>query len=431
MHMRPFQIIALVIFAVLAGGGLYLFATFKGVSGSKSLGEVTIWGTLPAGAMQTTLDDLKRSQQQYAKVIYQERSPVTFDRDFSDALASGSGPDLVVISQEQLLTNQNKLQLIPFSSIPERTYRDSYVSICELFLTKDGAYGIPFVVDPLVLYYNRARLSTVGYAGPPSTWEEVLGQTSSLTQKNAGVITKSAIALGTYENIPNARAILSLLLLQSGTAITQNSPSGLTSVLRKGETVSGVAPAESAINFYTQFADPAKVVYTWNRALPSALTDFMSGDSALYIGYASEYPFMKGANPNLDFDITAIPSPQTASGRVDYARAYVFSIPRNAKNPSASYQVASALAASSQVPVFAKAASMAPALRSLVNSRTDDPNATVYYPLALIAKGWLSPASAVTDQIFADMINTVISGRGTVTQAVKNADDALVSALGR
>ena len=431
MHMRPFQIGALVIFALLAAGGLYLFATYSGVSGSKSVGEIRIWGTLPASAMEITLQDLKRSKQEYAKVSYSEYSAGTFEASLSNALASGSGPDLVLISQEQLLANRSKLQIIPFSSIPERTYRDSYVSICELFLTKEGTFGIPLVVDPLVLYYNRTQLSTAGYAAPPITWEEVLGITPSLTQKNGVAINKSAIALGTYENIPNAPGIISLLLLQSGTVITENTTTGLTSVLRKGATLTGVSPAESAISFYTQFADSAKVVYTWNRALPRAQSAFLAGDTALYVGYASEYRFLKDANPNLDLDMTAVPSPQTATGRVDYARAYVFSIPRNAKNATASYQVASALASASQVPVFSSASGMAPALRSLVSARTDDANASVYYPLALISKGWLSPAPAVTEQIFADMINTVISGRGTVTQAVKSADDALVSALSR
>ena len=432
MKMRPFQIISLAIFGILAVGGLYFFSTYKGISGSNSIGAITLWGTLPAGSMQATLEDLKRTHQEYSKVVYVERSAETFETDLSDALASGGGPDLVLISQEQLLANRNKLQIIPYSSIPERTFRDSYVSMFELFLTQTGTYGIPFAVDPLVLYYNRSVLSTAGYSQPPATWEQLLGMAPTLTQKTASTIKKSAIALGTYENISNARAIVSLLLLQSGTPITQPSTSGFASALTKGgATTAGVSPATSAITFYTQFADPAKVVYSWNRSLPGAQEVFLAGDSAFYIGFASEYSFLKGANPNLDFDMTAIPAPQTATEHVDYAHAYVFALPRAVKNVTGAYQVASALASPTQSTIFSQSAGMSPALRSLVSARTNDVNAAVYNPLTLISKGWLSPAPSVTDTIFADMINTVVSGRGTVSDALRSADSAIGAALNR
>lgn len=178
--MRPFQIISLVVFAVLAAGGLYLFATFKGAGSSNSVGDITVWGTLPASAIQPSIDTLKQAHQEYAKVTYIMHGEESFESDLSDALASGSGPDIVLISQEQLLAERTKLSIIPFSTIPERTYKDSYVSICELFLTPTGTYGIPLLVDPLVLYYNRETISKAGYAQPPAIWEEVLGATPSL-----------------------------------------------------------------------------------------------------------------------------------------------------------------------------------------------------------------------------------------------------------
>jgi ABC-type glycerol-3-phosphate transport system substrate-binding protein len=245
-------------------------------------------------------------------------------------------------------------------------------------------------------------------------------------------VTKSAIALGGYENITNARAIISLLLLQSGSTISESSATGVRSTLTKNTSAGGgVSPGQSAITFYTQFADPAKVVYTWNRSLPQARDSFVAGDTTFYIGYASEYALLKASNPNLDFDMAAIPTPQTASTRIDYARVYAFAIPKTAKNAPASYQVAAALANQTSVALAAHALGVSPALRSMVSARTDDANAAVYNPLTLIAKGWLSPAPGVTDRIFADMINNVISGRENVQQALKAADDSLGSAVAR
>ncbi len=429
-QMRPFQIAVLVVFAILGAAGLYFFATFKGINGSNNVGQLTIWGTLPQTAMTSTLDELKQTHQEYSKVQYVERPADSFDADVADALASGTGPDVIIITEEQLLTERAKLTLIPFKTIPERTYKDSYISIGELFLTTDGTYGIPFLVDPLVLYYNRTSLSKAGYAEPPRTWEEVLGATPALTQKSGSTIAKSAIALGTYENNRNARAIVSLLLLQSGNSVSVNGSRGMESTLM-GNASQGTSPAESAINFYTQFADPAKIVYSFNRGLPEARKTFIAGDTAMYIGFASEYSFLKASNPNLDFDMTAIPAPQTASSRVDYAHVYALAIPKNAKNQTGSYTVASALASESVVKTAAARTGIAPALRSLLSSRTDSANADVYYPLTLISKAWLSPAPAVTDRIFAGMITNVISGSLSVKEALQQADDSLNAALAR
>jgi multiple sugar transport system substrate-binding protein len=430
-QMRPFQIAILAVFAILAIGGLYFFATFKGISGSNNVGALTIWGTLPQTAMTPTLEELKQTHQEYSKVQYIERPADTFDVDLADALASGTGPDVIIITEEQLLTERSKLTLIPFKTIPERTFKDSYISIGELFLTADGTYGIPFLVDPLVLYYNRTSLSKAGYAQAPRTWEEVLGATPALTQKNGSTISKSAIALGTYDNNRNARAIISLLLLQSGNSVSANGSRGIESTLMGTSQGTGASPAESAINFYTQFADPAKIVYSYNRGLQDARKTFIAGDTAMYIGFASEYAFLKASNPNLDFDMTAIPAPQTASSRVDYAHVYALAIPKNAKNQTGSYLVASALAGESVVRSAAARIGIAPALRSLLSSRTDSANADVYYPLTLISKAWLSPAPAVTDRIFAGMITNVISGSLSVKEALQNADDSLNAALAR
>lgn len=429
--MRPFQIAILAVFAILAIGGLYFFATFKGISGSNNVGALTIWGTLPQTAMTPTLEELKQTHQEYSKVQYIEHPADTFDVDLADALASGTGPDVIIITEEQLLTERSKLTLIPFKTIPERTFKDSYISIGELFLTADGTYGIPFLVDPLVLYYNRTSLSKAGYAQAPRTWEEVLGATPALTQKNGSTISKSAIALGTYDNNRNARAIISLLLLQSGNSVSANGSRGIESTLMGTSQGTGASPAESAINFYTQFADPAKIVYSYNRGLQDARKTFIAGDTAMYIGFASEYAFLKASNPNLDFDMTAIPAPQTASSRVDYAHVYALAIPKNAKNQTGSYLIASALAGESVVRSAAARIGIAPALRSLLSSRTDSANADVYYPLTLISKAWLSPAPAVTDRIFAGMITNVISGSLSVKEALQNADDSLNAALAR
>jgi len=428
--MKPFQIIVLSVFAVLAVGGLFLFATFKGFSGGPPVGAVVIWGTLPSAKMQAVITNLKQSYKQYGQVSYVERPASTFDRDVADAIASGSGPDLIVTTQEQVTGERSKLSIIPSSTIPDRTFRDSYLPIDNLFLTSGGTYAVPFLVDPLVLYYNRDILQGANIAQPPTSWEAVVGLAPTLTKKSdASIITRSALPIGTYDNVENARAILSLLFLQSGTPITIQNAQGIKSNLGGGGGTYGSTPAESALSFYTQFADPAKLVYSWNRSLGDARQSFVAGDAAFYIGFASEQKLLAASNPNLNFDMAAIPQPQTVKTPVDYAVAYAFAIPKASHNPGDAYKTAAVLAGANLAPTSAAIFGMAPSLRSQLTPQTNDVFAPVFYPLALISQGWLSPAPSVTDGIFADMINGIVSGRQTIQEALVSSDQALNASL--
>jgi len=429
--MRPFQIIMMVVFGLLAVVGLFLFANYSGFNGGQRVvGSVTIWGTVPQEPMRNALRDLIDRHKEYGNVKYVGKNPATFDAELAEALASGTGPDLLILSQEQLLAHTNKIITIPYSSISERTFKDSYVPIFDLFLSEEGTYGIPFAVDPLVLFYNAPMLETVGVAEAPRTWEAVTGLSALLTKKSPDQsVTKSLIALGEYDNVTNARAIVSLLLLQSGSTVTGETSNGLRSTLASAGGTFGMSPAESAMNFYTQFANPTKTVYSWNRAMRESRQAFTTGDVALYLGFASELSILKAGNPNLTFDMAAVPQPQTADFRTTYGLAYAFTIPKASKNSSGAYDVATTLAGKGMAPTAAIRLGMAPALRSALTPPKDHYYAPVFYPEALIAKGWLSPAPSSTDSIFSTMISDITTGRRNVRDALYVADQALDAAI--
>lgn len=428
--MKPFQVIILVAFGFLALAGLFVFATSKGLGGgSQEVGTVLIWGTLPQDAMDAALIELTYDPR-YDGVSYEEVDEGSFSSALASAIAEGRGPDLLLISQEFLLAERAKIEIIPFETIPERSFVDAYVPMAELLLTPEGAYGVPFLVDPLVLYYDTNALLSAGVGGAPATWDGVtaLAERLSRVSENRQVVLESAIPFGDYANVANARAILSLLLFQAGTPITSVRDTGVLSALKAG-TQSGTVFAESALAFYTQFANPAKSVYSWNRALPLSTAAFISGQLALYPGFASERAYLSAANPNLTFDMARIPQTSTSDTRMTYANLYSFSVPRVSMNPVGAIEVAFALAAQGPATVAADALGVAPALRSLLTAPPIDRYATIYNAEALISRGWLSPSPAVTDSIFASMISSITSGRSEVDEAVRTADDSLEASL--
>ncbi len=430
--MRPFQIILLAVFGVFAVIGLVVFSTFSGFGNtSGAVGTVVIWGPLPKDAVNNAIDKLKQGHKEFANISYMEKRADTFDADLANALASGTGPDLVIINQEQLLTEEPKMEVIPFSSIPQRTFLDTYLALDQIYLNSSGTYAVPLVVDPLVLYYNRAILSSVGVATAPTTWEAVTGLVPLITKVSGNqVISRSTVAFGGYANVTNARAVLSLLLLQAGSAITQTTNQGVRSVLgAQSTTNTGTTPAQAAVNFYTQFANPAKTVYSWNPALILSRQAFISGDLAFYIGYASEEPGLEAANPNLDFDMTGVPQSGVSSARKTYGLGYAFAIPKVAANKSGAYSTAMGLTSADVLPSFALGLSMAPAKRALLTTNPANQYSAVYYPEALNAVGWLSPAPDAVDHVFAVMINNITTGRYDAPQALTAADQSLNAAF--
>lgn len=425
---RPVRVVILGAFVFLAILGLIIFANFDGFdSGQDEVGSVSIWGVLPERAVNAQLASLKDADRAFVGVSYEEMPLATFGEDLAEALAIGQGPDMVLISQELLASEQNKLAVIPFDSIPQRDYLDSFVPITELYLTSAGTYGVPTAVDPLVMYYNRAHFAGAGIPQPPTTWEAVTGMGDRITQRQGGTITRSLLAFGEYENVPNARAILSLLLMQAGSPITQVTNGRLESAITRSS--SSGNPVESALSFYTQFADPAKTAYSWNRAMPDARQAFLAGDLAIYFGYASEAASLRAGNPNLDFDMAPVPQPQSATSRITYARAYAFAIPKTSQNPSGALLAAEALAEPVHAYEGAQALGMAPAARSALRPRPEDRFQPVFYPEALIARGWLSPSPEDTDAVFGAMIRDITTGRRSVGQALFSADQALNAAL--
>jgi ABC-type glycerol-3-phosphate transport system substrate-binding protein len=216
--------------------------------------------------------------------------------------------------------------------------------------------------------------------------------------------------------------------LQAGTPITETTAQGVRASLQNEE-VFGSTPAESAVNFYTQFADPAKSVYSWNRSLPNSRQGFISGDVAMYVGFASEFPYLISANPNIDIDMASIPQPATASTRTTYGVGYVFALPKQAPNPTGAFTVATALTEASAMDTAAQSYAMAPARSLLLSVTSENKYTPIYYSAALTARGWLSPSPATTDGIFAGMIGNIISGRLDVEQAINAAEQSFNASL--
>ena len=218
--MSKFQIILLLVFGFFIVAGVAVFSVYRGAGGVGS-SQVTIWGDISLYDFNLLLNSPTLSQDQTITINYVEKAANTIETEFTEALAQGIGPDLIIITQDKYWKNKPKLVAMPYGSISERDFKATFIEEGELFLDQSGVYALPLSIDPIVLYYNRDLLSSAGQAQPIKYWDEIYEAATDLSKKDAaGNLVSSVIALGEARNIPNVKSILSLLLLQAGTPIT-------------------------------------------------------------------------------------------------------------------------------------------------------------------------------------------------------------------
>ncbi len=417
--MNKFQIVLTGLFGVLAVVAIFVFALYRG-TGSQEV-NVTIWGSLPSEQFVALLNTPAFTSDHSMRINYVEKSANTIESEFTEALAQGKGPDLVLLRQDQFYKNKAKLLAIPYESLSARDFQDKFIEAGELYMAPDGIYGLPLVADPMVLYYNRDLLTTAGFSKPIGYWDEIYSETTSLTKRDpAGNLIQSAIALGETRNIANAKDILSLLLLQAGTPITSMAGNELRPALNDNPGLP-VIPSESALEFFTQFSNPTKAFYSWNRTLPESQTRFTSGDLAYYLGFASEWRAIRNKNPVLNFSVSIAPQSRVSGRSISYSRLYALSLTRGAKDPAGALLAATRLVSSESVGELAKVSALSPARRELLSVRPTDAITPVFYTAALQSKSWIDPDASGSAKIFADMVEAVTSGRARVSEAVGKA----------
>ena len=418
-----FQIILLVVFGAFIIVAVIVFSRSKGTAVATT--QITIWGSMPAFDFNNLLINSGLSNDEKTQYSYVEEPPAVIDADFTEALAEGRGPDIILLPQDKLIKNRNKILLIPAANASPADLESAFIDEAVLLENPGGLYGIPLYVDPLVLYWNKDLVSSASFAKPPTFWDEIYDYTSKLTQRdNAGNILKSTIALGESKNIPNAKSILSLLMLQAGNPITGYVGNSLHAVMNENFNMP-TSPASSALDFYTQFANPAKPFYSWNRSLVSADTAFTGGQSAFYIGFASELPLLRAKNPTLNLGVSSVPQSRVSGKSLTFGKLYSLSIVKSSKNAGTAMSSILTLVSQTSAAALAKNTALLPARRGLLSVKQADSIGAAFYTAALQSRGWLDPEDIKSDALFKDMIDSVTSGRKSVSETITSGNQSL------
>lgn len=430
--MKPFHVVVLILFGFMALGGILLLSQVRTPNPSAAIGTVAIWGTLPADIVTTAIKAAGGTGDALKNVKYSELDPRTFTDTYIRALADGKGPDLILLPHEDLYGHVSTLYPLPYEMLSERDFKDTYIQAGEIYLTSVGVAGIPFTIDPMVLYWNRSLLQTQGLSQPPATWTDVYRMAPKLSESDERfALSRSAIALGEIQNIEHAKEIIVSLFMQLGSNLIRRNADGSASAGIVDRGSGGVPFGNMVVTLFTEFSNPQKDVYSWNRSLPEAKEAFISGELALYLGFASEVKEIRATNPNLNYDIAPFPQIAGSPTQANYARLTAFALPKASKNLRGAYAAARLLTSKDVLRALTEYTGLPPVNRALLSEPEENAYKIQFNKAALISRAWLDPNPEESDRIFSTLVENVKSGRLSLSDAVKAADVQLTALLGQ
>lgn len=403
--------------------GIIVFATTKADQELK-IGTVTMWGVEDSEVVMDLVSDINERNHGSISVNYVQFEIDKLKEELLEALAIGEGPDILLIPAGEIREQSNKILTLPFDSYPERLFKDTFTEAGESLLTEDGVRAVPFSIDPMVMYWNRTTFRNASITTAPIYWDQVRAIVPLLTEKDPEFnIYKSAIAMGEFRNIKNAKGILSTLMLQAGTPIVERKNGGYVSALSERYGYK-IKPAEAALSYFSQFANPVQESYTWNRSLKDAQDMFVSGDLAMYLGFASEYQTIKERNPNLNFDIAQMP--KSREGTIDiYAEMNVLAIVKQSKNINLAYDAIMKLTDKESTKALERITFLPPLRRDLLSLKPTDDIMSVFYDSSIRSKTVLEYNPKETEAIYQSMLESFVSGRANIQTAVERANAEL------
>ncbi len=420
-----FQIILIVFFIAAALFGILVFSGAIPLGGKNidaGQGTIVLWGTVKLSTMSSLLESFNAANPTFV-VQYVEKSPETFDQELLEAIASGNSPDMFLLPDDLAFHYSNKIVVIPYQSFPVANFKSAFAGAGEVFLSSRGILAFPLLIDPLVMYYNRSMLDASGIVNPPTYWDEFTADVQLLTKKDeSNKIIKSGAALGHFANVAHAKDILATLFMQMGSPIVAEKDGLHVSVLDDSTLV---ADLPAVLQFYVDFADPLKNIYSWNKSFPNSANAFSAEDLAFYFGYASEFPSFINKNPNQNFSIAPVPQIRSAKFKSTMSQVTGVAISSFSKNFNTAFIAATKMASGSFAQNLAEKTGVAPARRDLLAIKPKDAYSPTFYNSALFGRSWLDPSIKDTNDIFRGMIDSVLSNNLSTREAILGASTRL------
>lgn len=406
---------------------LTVVLVLRGIGGGTTQSAtLEFWGVFDdRSAFDKVVTDFQ-SQNPGMKVLYRQFTYEEYERSLIDALAAGTGPDIVMVHNTWLPKHGDKLKSLP-ATIPGlkqplltiQDYKTNFVDVAfDDFVFNNQIYALPLYVDTLALFYNRDILNSAGISRPPQDWEEFNSDVETITRLDgSGQVVQSGAAIGTAKNINRSTDILSALMIQTGVQMTSADNKSATF----SSLVNNTPVGETALKYYTDFANSSVRTYTWNDAQHYSVDAFMEGKTAMMFNYSHEVGVLKNQASRLNFAVA--PMPQVSSTDLkNYANYWGVGVTANSKFPNEAWKFVAYLASKEGAQSYLSTTLRPSARRDLIELQRSDLDLGIFAIQALSARSWYQIDNTAIERIFADMIDDVNFHRSSVKDSMENAE---------
>ncbi|MFA5076041.1 MAG: extracellular solute-binding protein [Patescibacteria group bacterium] len=387
----------------------------------------------------------------YVNIEYRRFRYEEYEQALVEALAEDRGPDIFSISNTWVNRYLSKIAPLPDQttmpyistvkhlgiqeetvvemkskkSITPRGVREKFADVVgqdviwqDPETNQEKVWGLPLSVDTLALFYNIDLLNNAGIPEPARTWVEFQDHVKKIVkQDKKGNITQAGAALGTADNVVRSFDILSLLMMQNGTQMNAGNSVIFNSI---PDSLKGreMPPGEEALIFYTDFAYPAKEVYTWNEEMPSSLDAFIQGQVAYFFGYAYHLTDITNRAPKLRFNYKTMPQIE-GNPEINFANYWIETVSKKSANTNIAWDFIQFATSAEQVKSYLDKTERPTALKELISTQINDEAMAPFASQLLTAKSWYRGRDyATAEKLFKDMITAVVKAQMTVPEAI-------------
>ncbi len=279
-----------------------------------------------AGQLQAVIDKVNAEATDYE--IVSEPQPADYYTKLQTTIAGGTGPDLYWLSQENVAGYATLGAALDISerlaadSTPAAKLDDYFEPILRTAQFDGKTFGLPWISQPVMLYYNPALFEAAGVAEPDESW------TWDTFRDAAGKLTDPAA--GVYGTSFNGWPPVPMFIWQAG-----------------GDTISedlASSPIDSpeAIEAATFYAD---IIYNEQYAVPQATIEEQGFGEMVKAGKVAM--FYGGAADDLDFAAKKDPAnavikmalvPSGPKSRTTFAYTASTVVNAATENPDAAYK---------------------------------------------------------------------------------------------
>lgn len=414
---KPFSFLMILSLFLTTGQGCFGGGT---TGATLSEVEIEIWRVFDDDDPFDAIIDGYRASHPNVKIRYRKLRFEEYEEELIRAIAENRGPDIISLHNTWLEEYKDLIQPMPPSitvteqevrgtvrrevvvvskektTMSTKTLKSTFVEQVEKDVIREyqpdpkvdpeeRIFGLPLALDTMALFYNQDLLDAAGIPNPPSTWSEFQSMTPDLTTyDNNGDPVQYGAAMGTSRNVERATDILSLLMMQTGANMTDER--GRVSFHLIPEDFS-YFPALNALEFYTDFANPTKEVYSWNEDAPNSFDAFANGQAAFFLGYSYHVPLLRTVAPRLNFSIA--PAPQIAGAKeVNYANYWVETVAADSDVSDWAWDFILYAADEENVGSYLEGARKPAAHRNLISGQLDDEELGTFAEQVLTAESW-------------------------------------------